>query len=600
MLAGMLLASPLHAERAVDRSLQMRLFVDQDDDDDDGVPDVRASHPKGRALTDVRWLKPERRAGSVFEIDKIEGHAVRAVADGNVVTEAELSKPRRARRVGLQGVRAGKARVRLSGIQIEADVVELVAVDSGGRRVDLATSHASITRSLPADLVPPESDQKDLDSLSWLMIGPSGTLPERAKVVSTRPNGVTLDAIDAIPLNTTTCPNGTGVEFECRSTPSIRATVDEIDRSHPESSARSLRAEVGGRIAVHIDDTKAASIRVGGPRTSALGPLGRFRSRVRLRVVRLAPSGSVPVGGDLRGAIELAKDELRTASAIWGQCGIHFGSGGAGEVEVVDPPPSHLLALGCDLAFPASGGQLAFKVGKKQFKLPMRAGQTPTQLASEVVQALSAAGLRGVISANARIVPGALRSVDVLVRKADGTPASVELLGNAPLSTDKTLGVCLGEVDLSDGLTHFNDFDAVAGTVEERTLIKAYEDGDPTTIEILVIPAFARSGRIGESFIYADGASVRNVVILDRAGVRAGARSFALAHELGHILLDMPGHPDDFGVDQPSSLMDADAADPTIFGPRRLSVAECERAIRQSGPDAPVPLLMPWPLYKQR
>ena len=69
-----------------------------------------------------------------------------------------------------------------------------------------------------------------------------------------------------------------------------------------------------------------------------------------------------------------------------------------------------------------------------------------------------------------------------------------------------------------------------------------------------------------------------------------------LAHELGHVLLDLPGHPDDFGVDRPSDLMDADAADPSIFGPRRLSSAECERAVRQSGPGAAVPLLEPWPL----
>jgi hypothetical protein len=44
-------------------------------------------------------------------------------------------------------------------------------------------------------------------------------------------------------------------------------------------------------------------------------------------------------------------------------------------------------------------------------------------------------------------------------------------------------------------------------------------------------------------------------------------------------------------------LMDADAADPTIFGPRRISVDECERAIVQSGPAAPIPLLTPWPLF---
>ncbi len=62
----------------------------------------------------------------------------------------------------------------------------------------------------------------------------------------------------------------------------------------------------------------------------------------------------------------------------------------------------------------------------------------------------------------------------------------------------------------------------------------------------------------------------------------------------------MPGHPDDYGVDQPASLMDADAADSTIFGPRRLSVDECVRALRESGPTAPVPLLEPWPMTKPR
>jgi hypothetical protein len=71
-----------------------------------------------------------------------------------------------------------------------------------------------------------------------------------------------------------------------------------------------------------------------------------------------------------------------------------------------------------------------------------------------------------------------------------------------------------------------------------------------------------------------------------------------LAHELGHILLQMPGHPDDYGVDAPYLLMDSDAADGTIFGPRRLLVPECERAVRQSGPSAPVPILSPWPLER--
>ena len=81
----------------------------------------------------------------------------------------------------------------------------------------------------------------------------------------------------------------------------------------------------------------------------------------------------------------------------------------------------------------------------------------------------------------------------------------------------------------------------------------------------------------------------------DRTSGGAGglARSFALAHELGHVLLAMPGHPDDFGVDKSWSLMDADVAEPTIFGPRRLSFEECARAVKQAGPGALVPLLSP-------
>jgi hypothetical protein len=175
----------------------------------------------------------------------------------------------------------------------------------------------------------------------------------------------------------------------------------------------------------------------------------------------------------------------------------------------------------------------------------------------------------------------------------DGRPFDSQ---SGSLSSDPTMPLCLGQVDLSDGLTHFRDGDAFAGTVEERALLRAFDDADPSTIEVLVVPSFARSERIGESFIASPGSSLSNAVIIDRWAVRAGARSFAFAHELGHVLLAMPGHPDDYGIDQSWSLMDADVADPTIFGPRRLSVADCERALIQSGPASPSALLRRVPL----
>jgi hypothetical protein len=133
------------------------------------------------------------------------------------------------------------------------------------------------------------------------------------------------------------------------------------------------------------------------------------------------------------------------------------------------------------------------------------------------------------------------------------------------------------------------------GTPEERALLRAFDDADPTSVELFVVPGFDTRERIGESFIVAPGSSLSSAVVVDRSAVAAGARSHALAHELGHVFLAMPGHPDDFGVDQSWSLMDADVAEPSIFGPRRLSLADCARAVTQAGPDALVPVLRPAP-----
>jgi hypothetical protein len=169
-------------------------------------------------------------------------------------------------------------------------------------------------------------------------------------------------------------------------------------------------------------------------------------------------------------------------------------------------------------------------------------------------------------------------------------------VAGAPVSTDPTLSARIGSVDVSDGLQHFTDVDAMAGTLEERTLLKAFDEGDPESIAIVVVPLFSGGGRIGESFIGSDLSSVRNVVLLDRAGIRARKSSLTLAHELGHVLLDLPGHPDDYGVDTPTQLMDSDAADASPFGPRRITLEECARMVRQAGPKARVPLLTDWPI----
>lgn len=591
LLGGLLLGGPsaawadARAAESVSRGAGTQvLVVDTDDDDDDGVADGAQAVLRRAALRHLLWLDDEGNGEArVSSGGRLIGAQGRPVA-----TDA----PARGR-FGLQALEAGWVTLTTESGPRRWPALELRALDAAGAPVDLARSRASLSRVLPAELAPAESDE---DALSWLVIGPREHLPQELAVFSFAASGSLLDRAGPLPLTDARCPQGTPATLACRLSPPLRASTDPIDREHPAAAARSILAEVGGRIRVEVAPGRGASLRVGGPREF---PVGRYRAVVRTRILRSAP-GQPAVGMDDEGARALLRQELATASGLWGQCGIHFGPPNELDVEVVDVPPPHLVAVGCGAAQPARGGTIRLLVRGREIELSTRPGEAPATVAVRLAEALERADgeLRAQVSVNAAVQRSAFRSADVLVRDRAGRFVPLSTPRGEPASTDPALPVCLGEVDLSDGLQHFNDFDAGAGTVEERALVKGLEDDDPTTIELIVVPSFGGNGRIGESFIFGPGASLQSAIILDRAGIRSGARSFTLAHELGHVLLDMPGHPDDFGVDTPSSLMDADASDPSIFGPRRLSRADCERALRQSGPSAPVPLLRPWPLFE--
>jgi len=471
----------------------------------------------------------------------------------------------------------------------------LTVVDSSGKTVDMARSRASIERTPPERTA---SDAKvspsaDPDALRFVLSGKEGELPNGVMVVASDAGGAKLDEVE-LSIVDGACPAGTGPV--CRTTALVRPVADDIDRDHPLVKDRSIRAEVGGALSVLSGGRVLGAIRVGGPRVTPVGPIERLRGKLRVIVVRDRAKGSVPFGTDETSAKALARRQIGLANSLWGQCGITFGPEAEADVRIVDPPPTYLLSVGCDLGLPASGGEILLRIEGHEVRAELRPKMTPRVAARAVARAIEQAGFVTKLSENARIEPGADRTTDILVRRRDGQLAVLEPPERGLISSDPTMTACIGGVDLSDGLDHFVDVDAPAGTVEERALVKAFDDGDPSTIQVFMIPSFAGGGRIGESFIYADRSSVRNVVIEDRAGIRADRASFALAHELGHILLDMPGHPDDFGVDVPTLLMDSDAADPSAFGPRRLSVAECARAYRQSGPGASIPLLAVWPL----
>jgi hypothetical protein len=572
------------------------LPVDHDDDDGNGVPDgEQALVPPG---TDLGVLARPAKLIPGAQL-RARGAEVRLLVDGEALAKG-ASVPLSAKRFELQAIAPGRAEVEIFGATIRVRAIEIRAVGADGAPVDLTRGRASIERTPPERLAAdPFAPGADPDALRFVVIGAADDLPGTIDLLSFAPSGAGIDALNRVALAEVRCPDDVPTGLTCGSTVPIRAALDEIDRRHPLILDRSIRAELGGALAVASSrGGKFQMIRVGGPRRSSVGAIDRYRARLRVHLVRPRPHGPPPVGGDDAGAVAALRAEVERANALWGACGVSFGPPAELEAEVVDPPPPHLLALGCDHGLPASGGEIRLRAEGRAIKVPLTRGARPADAARAVAAAIEAAGLAATVSDNAPIAAGAFGSADVLVWRRGGGLATLDLPVSGPLSTDRTMTACLGRVSLEDGLQHFGDIDAIAGTVEERALIKAFDDGDPSTIEVFVIPSFAGGGRIGESFISADGGAIRNVVIEDRSGLRADRASFTLAHELGHVLLDEPGHPDDFGVDTPTRLMDADAANPSAYGPRRLLVEECARALRQSGPGAPTALLRPSPLSR--
>ncbi len=463
--------------------------------------------------------------------------------------------------------------------------VALFALDANGAVV----SELSIARTPPPGLVDDEAVRIVAQAK------PGEALPSKLRISSRADGGRELDVMPELSFQPGPCPAGVPAGGSCAISKPFRLVMDDVDRRHPRLADAALVAELGGTIGVGLGAQTSRRPSVEPEATLPVASaFGKSRVKLRMRLVRLRAGGPPPIGRDTEDAIRLARQEIDRASSVWGVCGVSFGPSGSADVKVVDPPPPHLLSLGCDAPATAAGGEVGFTVDGQEVRVSIAAGTSPRGAARRVAAQVEKLGFRASVSDNRAAHSSSLASSDVLVSRKTGQLATLAAPKRGPISSDAALEVCVGRVSLEDGLQHFSDSIALAGTLEERTLIKAFDDGDPSTLDVFMVPSFGGDARIGESFIFTEHGAIRNVVIEDRAGLRAQRASFTLAHEIGHVLLDQPGHPDDFSGDMPTSLMDADAVNATSFGPRRLSLSECERAQRQSGPRSLPRLLGPW------
>lgn len=466
-----------------------------------------------------------------------------------------------------------------------------------GARSALAISHAvtndaTLPRSAAWDVTSPadpENVRLEVDD------GASTALTGTATLESLDPrSGAVRARLTGLPLTRPT----PSVPF--RST-FVRLVADAIDAEAPGVSDRVLRVALGDAVrATYVDAAGRAastSLRV-IPSAAAGGERVLYRGRLRVRVLRNTVGGTPSVGASEADGLRLAREQVEIANEAWAQCGLTFGPPESADVAVVDPPVSALLAIADGDGLPAAGGgTIRFTVAGRAIRaVSTRAHERPLGTALRLADAVRALGFVAQVFENMPTEFATGRSADLVVRARDGTPAVLAREGDAPLSTDPRQTARLGRVQLDDGLQEFENMTAVVGTLEERTLLRLLADDDPGTVDLLVIDHFTGHTRQGEAFIEGDGGTLVNALVLDRNGVRQEREAWTQAHELGHVLLNQPFHPDNVGPDRPWLLMDADASLGLVTGPKRLTREECARVLVESGPDARPALLSRQPV----
>lgn len=367
----------------------------------------------------------------------------------------------------------------------------------------------------------------------------------------------------------------------------VRLVGDHVDRDARGVAGQALLVAL--RDTVRIAYTSGGrrleqAMRVGRPGDEA-GPIAARQASMRVFVLRANPGGPPVIGVDDASALRLIHDEIASVNEIWLQCSITFGAPSEVPIEIVDPPTAGFIAVANRDGLPARGGVIQLRAdGRALPPIAVPAGSSATDTALRIAEALRAHGLDAQVTVNPKTVFGAAPSADVVVRRRNGQLAKIEAAAPAPLTTDPQQRLEIGAVDLGDGLEEFDNMTAASGSLEERMLIKTLADDDPSTIDLFIINRFTHGTRQGEAFIEASAGAIGNAVVLDRTGLRHRETAWTMAHELGHVLLNQPLHPDNIGRDRPWLLMDSDNNRGTVNGPKRLTPEECSRARDPTGP----------------
>ncbi|MDD9942369.1 MAG: hypothetical protein OXU20_15085 [Myxococcales bacterium] len=588
---------------AAEPTVRDRLWLAVDDDDDDG--DGRPDRQQAEAVpVDDLVEVPAALVAHAIGVGVV-GDNARLVQDG-VPTAREWQANTPGGPLRLQGLELGTAKLRVRNADghhdIPVQVVRLGLLDARNQPIDPTRSALQISRRVTNDRSLPDGAGHDLESPDKRNFRVELVAPKRAgrdqtvHVVATRSDGVKRAKLVARMRRAT--PRAA---FRSRF---LRLVADRIDRDAPGVKSQVLHAGLHDRIRIAWQSPSgwlSQDISMGTPASAKTRRPHKRRSdwqailegRLHVLILRTYAGGPPVIGRDDMSAVLIAREQIRTANEVWAQCGITFGPAAETMITVVAPPPPSLISVGDGDGLPARGdGTIQLQInGVVVGPLSTIAGARPLDTALTLAEAIRKAGFSVRVTRNPSAQFGVHPSADLLVRSRSGDLATVAHALGQPLSTDGRQRVRLGVVDLGDGLQEFNNMNARAGSLEERALVKSLADDDPTTIDLFIINHFSQGTRQGEAFIEASGGSVVNTVILDRNGLRQRDTAWTLAHEVGHVLLDEPLHPDNLGPDRPWLLMDSDSNRGTVYGPKRITSDECTKARYESGPEASPSLL---------
>lgn len=599
-MLGSPVPSTVHGQTALPQTAQGAwLVVDEDDDDDNGVAD---NQQNVAVPQEDLWPVPRTLLAPGHALEVV-GARARLIVRGRPQPTLSTSDLRGATPY-VQGLAAGSEQLRLTPIagghpttarELRLHIARLQFLDGNNQPLTPAIQDARFSLQVANDPTLPRDPGFHVTSPDPLNLRIALWAPG-LPVARTKASIHSEPTEHCLPLELRR-----GKSSAVFRSPYVRLVADQADAQAPGVQGQLLRAALGQPLQAQWlspDGRLLTQNLTVGLRSPARGLVHSYQARLRIHVLRTHPGGPPVIGHDRASAQAIVQAQVRAANQIWAQCGIHFGAPAQQTITVVAPPPPALLSVASGNGLPSYGnGQMYLQVnGQPLGPVPTRAWQSPTDTALVLADHLQRAGFPGDVTENPRTRFGALPSADILVRTPQGDLAHLLPIPGVPISSDRRQRVTIGLLDLADGLMPFDNMSARAGTLEERALLLPLSDGDPTTIDVVIINYFSGRNRQGEAFIATNGGPLANMVVLDRRGLQQQRHAWTLAHELGHVLLDDPQHPDRFGTDSPFRLMDADSTRGTVYGPKRLTAAECQTVLRKSGPTSAVPILIADPL----